>query len=162
MNYTLCECGHYKVILNAEGSDFWQRYWSTAQRRAPQLRMRKPGPNGLRGNLVKFCPLGLPAGVSLIHKFDHDCVDLRFDYFGHRLEQLDRIYGMHLGRYASIVRAGRAGAIRISSPNVNPQLPFEPQEPCVLAAILTAQEQLDWLKRLLWLHVVDHPGHRLV
>src|SRR6202163_1831048 len=98
MDYTLCQCGHYKVVLNTETPSFWQQYWSAAQRSAPKLRMRKPGLNGPRANSIKFDPLGLPSDVSLVHALSLDCVDLRFEYFGHRLEELDRIYGMHLGR----------------------------------------------------------------
>jgi hypothetical protein len=123
--------------------------------------MRKPGPNGLRADLIRFCPLGLPSGVSLIHRLSHDCVDLQFDYFGHRLEELDRIYGAHLGRHESIVRVGRSGAIRVPVPTVNPKLPFEPQQQSVLAAIYTAQERSKWLKDLLRFGIVNHPGHRV-
>jgi hypothetical protein len=123
--------------------------------------MRKPGPKGLRADLIKFCPLGLPPGVNLIHRLSHDCIDLEFEYFGYRLEELDRIYGVHLGRHESIVRVGRSGAIRVPVPNVNPKLPFEPQQQSVLAAIYTAQERLKWLKDLLWFGIVNHPGHRV-
>jgi len=161
MDFTPCECGYYRVAPNTEVSDFWQRYWYTAQRCAPQLRMRKPRSNGPRPGSIKFHPLGLPAGVSLIHKMPHDCVDLQFDYFGHRLEELDKLYGMHLGCHVSIVKVGRAGAIRVPVPNVNPKLPFEPQEQSVVAAIYTAQERLGWLKGLLWIGIVNHPGHRV-
>ena len=158
--YTLCECGHYRVALNSGVSDFWQQYWSTAQLCAPQLGMRKPRPNGPRPGSIKFHPLGLPSGVSLIHKLSCDCVDLQFDHFGRRLEELDRIYGEHLGRHESIVRVGRAAAIRVAVPNVNPELPFGPQEQSVIAVIYTAQERLDWLKGLLRLYIVHPPGHR--
>jgi hypothetical protein len=161
MNYILCECGSYKLLAETEVSDFWQQYWSTAQRCAPQLGMRKPRPSGPQPVSVKFHPLGLPSGVSLVHKLQHDCVDLQFEYFGHRLEELDKLYGIHLGRHVSIVKVGRAGAIRVPVPNVNPKLPFEPQQQSVLAAIYTAQEQLGWLKGLLWIGLVDHPGHRV-
>jgi hypothetical protein len=146
MGYMLCECGQYRVALNTKVPDFWQQYWTTAQRCAPQLRMRKPGPNGPRPGSIKFHPLGLPSGVSVIHKLTYDSVDLQFDYFGYRLEELDRIYGVHLGRHESIVKVGRSGAIRVPVPNVNPKLPFEPQQQSVLAAIYTAQERFKWLK----------------
>jgi hypothetical protein len=157
---TLCECGHYRVALNSEVSDFWQQYWSTARLCAPQLGMRKPRPNSPRRGSIKFHPLGLPSGVSLIHKLSCDSVDLEFDHFGRRLEELDRIYGVHLGRRVSIVRVGRSAAIRVPVPNVNPKLPFGPQEQSVLAVINTTQERLDWLKGLLGFHIVHHPGHR--
>jgi len=156
----LCECGHYKVAFNIEASDFWQQYWDTAQRYAPQLRMRKPGPNGLRAKFIKFCPLGLPAGVFLIHRPLHDCVDLQFLHFGHQLEKLHGIYGAHLGRHGVIVQVGRSAAIRVIVPKVNPNLPFEPQEHSVIAAICTAQERLEWLKNLLRFYMVSHPGYR--
>lgn len=138
----------------------WPQYWKTAQRYAPQLRMRKPGPNGLRAKFIKFFPLGLPTDASLLHNLSSDSVDLRFDYFGHRLETLHGIYGAHLERHATIVKAGRSAAIRVSVPRVNPQLPFEPQTHSVIAAICTAEERLQWLRHLLSFHMVHHPGYR--
>jgi hypothetical protein len=124
--------------------------------------MRKPGPNGLRAKFIKFCPLGLPTGVFLIHKPLHDCVDLQFLHFGHQLEALDKLYGAHLGRHSVIVKVGRSAAIRVAVPKVDPMLPFEPQEQSVVAAICIAQERLEWIKHLLWYHMVDHPGYRLI
>ena len=151
MDYTLCsECGDFKLLHNTEGSNFWQQYWSTALRCGPQLRMRKPGPKGPRSNFIKFCPLGLPSDVSLIHVLSLDCVDLRFEHFGHRLEELDRIYGIYLGRHASIVKVGRAGAIRVPVPHLDQNLPFEPQQQNVLAAIYITEERFTWLRDLFW------------
>ena len=160
MNYTLCECGHYKIALQTEVSDFSQQYWSIAQRYAPQLRMRKPGPNGLRAKFIRFFPLGLPSGVSLLHNLSYDSVDLKFDYFGHQLEKLHGIYGAHLERHATIVKVGRSAAICLSVPRVNPQLPFAPQTQSVIAAICAAEERLQWLRHLLSFHMVHHPGYR--
>jgi hypothetical protein len=142
----------YKCVPDLPVSDFWHEYWNIAQRQAPQLRMRKPKLKGGRAGFIRFYPLELPSGVQLIHKIPLDCVDLQFDGFGRRLQELQQKFGAALERNMSIQDATKSGAIRILVPNVNPKLPFKSQEQKVLAAISVAEELLEWFRVFAQLH----------
>jgi len=136
----------YQPKPDLEVSDFWQQYWTVAERQAPQLRMPKPGSKPTRAGFVRFDALELPSRVQLIHKLRHGHVDLEFSGFGKRLQELQHLYGIFLKRNMSIQRASGSGAIRIEVCVIDPKLPFTGQAEKVSAAISEAHTLLDWFR----------------
>lgn len=66
----------YAKQVNPVTTSFWHRYWTELRLAHPHVNMKKPGPQGPKGD---WPVLGsLPSGVRLVHKMAKGVLDLEF------------------------------------------------------------------------------------
>lgn len=133
---------------------FWDEYWNRARSVPPQLRMAKPGAKPATSTFIRFDPVALPPGVTLIHKFAHGNVDLQFSGLAARVGEFSRRYADLLDEEMSLAEAGKSLAVRIEVPIVQPQTPFAKSAGDAVAGIQAAERLVQWYVRY-ELHLPD-------
>jgi hypothetical protein len=138
----------WRLIPHEGMQRFWQSYWELCNSIAPQLSMPLPKREIPAGShFIVFRPPALPDSVKLKHKAGYGHVDLELRGMGHRLAEVDRLYGAALPVGTQIERAFKSAVIRARVPVVDmAREDFAASEPRIRAAIETAARLLDWYK----------------
>lgn len=134
----------YQPEIHAPTTSFWQSYWALARDLAPELEMAEPRSKPSRSGFIYFRPPSLPKGVDIVHKFNHECVDLQLRGMGKRLDEVSAVLGPYFDRDMTPVRATKSAAIRVPAPKLNANLSMAEQELSARAGIDTAKRLLTW------------------
>lgn len=134
----------YHPIGDDAVSRFWSSYWSLAKDYAPRLGMAKPKGKPSGAGFVYFTRLGLPSGVTLVHKLRHGVVDLQFAGWASRLGRFHELLGPHLEGGMYVVAASGSAAVRIDVEPLRPAESFAEQAHVVVGALNAATTLLSW------------------
>jgi len=134
----------WQLIEDEPVTRFWRRYWQLAWEMAPELQMPEPTGKPSGSSFVRFQPLGLPSGVTLLHKVWYGNVDLQFAGMGRRLREMREKYGSHLGDRARLVQASKPTAVRIKMHRIDMTDDLDQLEGKIMEAIRAAQYLLQW------------------
>lgn len=134
----------YQVVADAPVTAFWRQYWELTLRIVPELEMQEPIGKPARAGFVKFYPVSLPRGVSLVHKLGKGYVDLQFSGMGKRLSELRSKFGDYVEPGMEFKQATKSGAIRLDVPKLHTGFDFPPQEDNARQGLAAAQRLLAW------------------
>ena len=134
----------YQVVADAPVTEFWRQYWELTLRIAPELEMKEPIGKPARAGFIKFDPVSLPRGVSLVHKLGKGYVDLQFSGMGKRLSELRSKFGDYVEPGMQFKQATKSGAIRVNVPKLHTASAFPPQEDNTRQGLAAAERLLDW------------------
>ena len=136
----------WQLVPNETVTEFWRRYWELAKSLAPDLQMPRPANKPTRSGFILFKPVGLPAGVKLLHKVRYGNVDLQSARMGERLADLENRYGHLLAPDMRIEQAGKSAVVRISVALIDMGAPFDECEPAVREGLRASLELLRWYR----------------
>jgi len=136
----------WQLVPHPNVGAFWRSYWQLADRVAPHLSMPVPKNEIPAGShFIVFRPLALPADVKLKHKVGYGHVDLEFRGMGHRLADMQRLYGKTLPTGARIEKAAKSAVVRIRVEPIDvTKADFITTEALARKGIETAVSLLDW------------------
>jgi hypothetical protein len=138
----------WQVVEDAPNTSFWQSYFElTLVPPFLELNMGKPGAKPSRSGFIRFRPPSLPPGTKLVHKTTQARVDLQFSGMGDRVNELRALFGDQLEKGMDIDRAAASGVIRILTPPLNRQTPFEAQRESALVGLQAALALLHWFQK---------------
>jgi hypothetical protein len=136
----------WQPVPHPRVSQFWRSYWELATAIAPQLSMPVPKPEYPAGShFIFFRPAALPAQIKLRHKVGYGHVDLEFRGMGHRLADMDRLYGKALPPNTHMEKAAKSVVIRARVEPVDMvHDDFATSEPMMRKGIEAAAQLLEW------------------
>jgi len=136
----------WQLVPDPKVGQFWQEYWTLANRLAPQLSMPPPKSQIPAGShFIVFKPAALPPNIKLKHKVRYGNVDLEFRDMGSRLAEMDRLYRAALPANAQIDKAGKSAVVRARVEPVDmARQDFASSEATMRRGIETAARLLDW------------------
>lgn len=136
----------YTPVADEPVSIFWGRYWDLVMAEHPQLEMRPPGSRAARAGFIRFFPSVITArwDLRLRHKLQHQAVDLEFANAGTRVGDLHTALSSALEPDMTIVKTGKAAAVRITVPRLDASRVFDEQIVAVRAGHAAARKLVDW------------------
>lgn len=138
--------GSYVMKPDANTSGLFLAVWKLANDEFPQLRMRRQEKRPRKSVWTQFPDADLPKPVYLVHKAsDGASCDLTFPQT--TPEELDRRYGSILESDMFVCKAGKSAAIRILTPQLDQDIPFEQQVDAARAGLSAAARLLELCKR---------------
>jgi choline dehydrogenase-like flavoprotein len=136
----------WQPIPHPHMSQFWRSYWELATAIAPQLSMPVPKLEYPAGShFICFRPAVLPADIKLRHKVGYGHVDLELRGMGHRLADMDRLYGKALPPNTHMEKAAKSVVMRARVEPVDMvHDDFATSEPIMRKGIEAAAQLLEW------------------
>jgi hypothetical protein len=119
-------------------TEFWQRYWQSADSIAPVLRMAMPDPKPARSSFIRFRPLSLGAEATLFHKVRHGRVDLQIGGMGDKLRSIQKRFEREMTGSMRVERANKSAVIRIAVTKIDVKLPYDQSRRAVEEALNAA------------------------
>lgn len=131
---------------NVATTAFWHSYWELACSLAPELYMPEPSDKPAISGFIRFAPIDLPSGITLIHKAPYGHVDLQFSASSDRLDELRAKYNPHLGEGMRVEQAGKSVVVRISVTRIQLETPLSLSKTAVRESIIAAKRLLMWYR----------------
>lgn len=130
---------------------FWNDYQAFAQKKYPDLGMKKPTGSAEEAAWVEMTPAAFPREVKIIHKMPQGFMDLSFAMASPAVIQ--PTYRPYMDSDMSVRENGTATVIRIGVPPLDPQKGFDAQKDILNFALQKAYKLYQ-----LYLHVVGGTG----
>lgn len=130
---------------------FWNDYLDFAQKKYPDLGMKKPTGSAEEAAWVEMTPAAFPREVKIIHKMPQGFMDLTFAMASPAVIQ--PTYRPYMDSDMTVRENGTATVIRIGVPPIDPQSGFDAQKDLLNFALQKAYKLFQ-----LYLHVVGGMG----
>ena len=117
----------YTPQVDKRVTRFSHEYWMLASSEFPELNMAEPRPRPARSTWMGCRPEGMPKDRYIWHKMDLGRVDLEIKGAASQVDQMREAHQVLLLPDTDVVKAGKAAAVRVTVPILDPLADFEEQ-----------------------------------